>query len=439
MEHVVVGPVGEPQVTTHELDPVGQGVARLTVRGHLGDPQQARGRRGPHLEPVDLADQPVERVAERLDVQHGSGDLAEVDPTAGVAVGADEQSDHARRLEGEVQHQEEQVAQRHAVALGLRGDRDVVGSRDHPRRGEPERLDGPRSLDGLGQRGVDPRVGRTFVDVGLRRPAQIAAHRPRRGGEGRQRRQGEHDGVEQHRHDGEHHGEERDDRHRYAVLHRPTHRADVAGDPGDQVAGAGTLHTPQGEPQDRAHDVFAGAGQQVLAEQRRGALGREGEQRLRAHHADDQEGKRAQTLRCAAGGVDRAVDELAQEPWHHQGGRCREGVEHDQRREAAPPGEHELLEEGQHGLVAGDRPAAGRVAGLGVVLLRPLAAQVVPAPQGVVALTAGRPGRGTERGRHRGGILAALAPRLGRRGQQVGHRPASSTVGSSSARATRRR
>ena len=80
VQHVVALAVGEAEVLADEVDAVGQPVAGRAVRPDLGDAEQpARGRRA-DLEPVDLADQPVERVAQRLDVQHGRGDLAEVDP-----------------------------------------------------------------------------------------------------------------------------------------------------------------------------------------------------------------------------------------------------------------------------------------------------------------------------------------------------------------------
>ncbi len=60
----------------------------------------------------------------------------------------------------------------------------------------------------------------------------------------------------------------------------------------------------------------------------------------------------------------------------------REAVEHHQQREHLLALAQQRLEEVQHRLVVGDRPAAVGLAGLGVVLQRPALAQGVPAPQG---------------------------------------------------------
>ena len=93
MQHVVALAVGEPQVLADQVGAVRQVVAGDPVRRHLGDAEQPARRRGADLEPVDLADQPVERAAERLDVEHRRGDLAERHPALRVAVGADQQRD----------------------------------------------------------------------------------------------------------------------------------------------------------------------------------------------------------------------------------------------------------------------------------------------------------------------------------------------------------
>ena len=94
----------------------------------------------------------------------------------GVAVGADQQRDHARGVERDVDDGEEQVAQRHRVALGLGRDVDVVVAGLHAQVGQPERLDGAGALDRLGQRGVDPGVRRALGDVALRGALEVAAH-----------------------------------------------------------------------------------------------------------------------------------------------------------------------------------------------------------------------------------------------------------------------
>ena len=77
VQHVVTLAVGEPEVVADQLGTVGQVGAGLAVGRHLGDAEQAARRGGADLEPVDLADQAIERTAQRLDVQHRSGDLAQ--------------------------------------------------------------------------------------------------------------------------------------------------------------------------------------------------------------------------------------------------------------------------------------------------------------------------------------------------------------------------
>ena len=76
------------------------------------------------------------------------------------------------------------------------------------------------------------------------------------------------------------------------------------------------------------------------------------------------------------------VDQGTEQARYDESGRGREAVEHDQQREHLLALAQQRLEEVQHRLVVGDRPAAGGLAGLGVVLQRPALAQGVPPPQG---------------------------------------------------------
>ena len=69
VQHVVALAVGEAQVLADQVGAVGQLGAGDAVGRHLGDAEQAARRRGADLEPVDLADEPVERAAQRLDVR----------------------------------------------------------------------------------------------------------------------------------------------------------------------------------------------------------------------------------------------------------------------------------------------------------------------------------------------------------------------------------
>ena len=94
--------VGEAQVLPDQVRPVRPVGPGDAVLGHLGDAEQPARRGDPDLQPVHLADQPVERAAQRLDVQQRGRDLPERDPALLVAVATDEQRDHARGVERDV-------------------------------------------------------------------------------------------------------------------------------------------------------------------------------------------------------------------------------------------------------------------------------------------------------------------------------------------------
>ena len=70
-----------------------------------------------------------------------------------------------------------------------------------------------------------------------------------------------------------------------AELHRSAHRADVAGHPGDQVAGARALDPAQRQPQHGARRCTRGRRQQVLAEDRRDPCARKVSSACRHDHA----------------------------------------------------------------------------------------------------------------------------------------------------------
>ena len=167
----------------------------------------------------------------------------------------------------------------------------------------------------------------------------------------------------------------RDDRHRDAVLHRAAHRADVARHPGDQVAGAGALDAAEWQPQDRVDDVFARRGEQVLAEQRRGALAQEGEQRLRDHdHQDDQGRARSTPDAEVSPETVRSIRSPSRRGTSSAAAAARR-VEHDHRGEGAPAPPDQPAEEREDSVVVGHRPAALGAAGGGVDVLRPLLAE----------------------------------------------------------------
>ena len=322
------------------------------------------------------------------------------------------------------------------VALGLRGDGDVVGARLHPGLREAERLDGARALDGLGERGVDAGVRRALGDVRLRSASQVGAD-----GRGAHREDGEcgqreHERVEHHRHDRQEDGHQRDQQARDAPLHRACHRPDVAGDAGDEVARARSLDAADREPQDRADHVLACGGEEVLAEVRGGPLGTEGEDRLQDHHPDHGQGEGVETGSRGTVGVD-PVDQRPEQPRDHQRGAGGECVEEDEQREGALAAADQVAEEGEHGAVAGHGPATHRVARGGVHVLGALAPQVVALPEGVVALAQPDVTGRVQLGRDDRRVGGPVAPRVGGGGQEVGgHRTGSS---SSSSRVTTRR
>lgn len=229
--------------------------------------------------------------------------------------GAEPERQHSRSVEREVDHREEQIAQAHRVTLGLRRDRDVVLALPHPTICKTEGLDRTRALHRLGQGGVDPRIGGALGDVTLRRALQVGPY-------GEPARRDHHDGgrgqeprVQHHRHDTERDRQQRDHQRRQSPLHRAAHRADIAGDAGDEVAGAGTLDLTQRQAQHRAYDVFPRGRQQILAEERRGALTQEAEERLGADDADDDEREGVHRRGLAR---DRLVDQSAEQVRYDQ-------------------------------------------------------------------------------------------------------------------------
>ena len=169
---------------------------------------------------------------------------------------------------------------------------------------------------------------------------------------------------------------------------------------------------PSGSRRIVADDVLARGGEQVLAEQRRGALGEEREQRLRDHDADDQpararRGRRrpASTVRSTRSPSSRGTTSPAP---------AASALSTTRATKMPAPLADQLAEEGQHGAVAGDRPAALGVAGGGVDPVGPLAAQVVAQPPRGEPLADGRRRPAARsRGSTTGGSVAVVAPGRG--------------------------
>ena len=107
-----------------------------------------------------------------------------------------------------------------------------------PLRAEPERLDGARALDGLGERGVDLRVGRALAQVAVLGAGEVPPqpdHQRRHAEQARQR----HPPADAERGDeGDDRGDDRDRPLRQRQPHRPAELVDVAAGAGQQVAGA---------------------------------------------------------------------------------------------------------------------------------------------------------------------------------------------------------
>jgi hypothetical protein len=140
---------------------------------------------------VEHLDEPVQRGDELLQVDRGGRDLPDGDQARVVTPGAQQDDQHQRKLEGQVEPHEQQVPQRHGVALGLSRLGGVVVEAGLPDVVEAQRLDGARPLDGLGDRRVDGAVGRRLGDVAGRRVAQVVAHREEQDDAGHDERQRE--------------------------------------------------------------------------------------------------------------------------------------------------------------------------------------------------------------------------------------------------------
>ena len=100
VQHVVALAVGEAEVLGGQLDPVGQPVAGLAIGRHLGDAEQAAGRGRAHLQAVDLADHGVERLASATTYSIAAVIWPRSTQPLVVAVGAHDEGDDLRHLEG---------------------------------------------------------------------------------------------------------------------------------------------------------------------------------------------------------------------------------------------------------------------------------------------------------------------------------------------------
>ena len=203
--------------------------------------------------------------------------------------------------------------------------------------------------------------------------------------------------------------------HRHAVLHRAAHRADVAGDAGDQVAGAGALDPAQRQPQDRSGRrtrarTPAGPGRTASR-----CAGREGEQRLRRDHRHDHQGERARGRRRRPASGD-AVDQrrraagVRRAPRPPRAALSTTSATND----AAPRRGPGRAKNAHHGAVVGHRPAALGAARLGVRPARPArgaAGAGAAAPRAGCAMAASSGAR-TSSGGSTGAAVVPVPPGL---------------------------
>ena len=117
--------IRETQIPPDQLVAHRQLVAGLAILWNGGDAKQPGGRGDADLQPVDIADQPIQRLHQGLHVQGRRGHLAQAHPAIHVADAAEDQHHRQRCVVREADHDEQQVAQCHRVALGLCRYRDV--------------------------------------------------------------------------------------------------------------------------------------------------------------------------------------------------------------------------------------------------------------------------------------------------------------------------
>ncbi len=230
--------VGEPHVERVELLVDRLGTRHLTVVGHLGDAEQAGQRGGTHLELVEDRDQPVDRVDQHLHVERRRGHLGQRRRAARVEPAAEHQGQHGRDQVGELHVREEHGAQVERVALGQVRLPDVAVEPAYLLVLEPERLDGPGALDGLGEGRVDPGVRRALAQVAVLGAGEVPPQPDHQRRDAEQARERDPPADRDGGHEGQHGGDQRDRPLGQRVADRPAELVDVARGPGEQVARA---------------------------------------------------------------------------------------------------------------------------------------------------------------------------------------------------------
>ena len=180
------------------------------------------------------------------------------------------------------------------------------------RRPEPQGVDGPGALDGLGDGAVERRVRRRLALVGRRRALEVPAHDQQQRARRRTSRsrpparaRGTRTIVSEMRHDG-------DDHARDAEAHRVLELVDVVRRARHEVARAGPLDDGQRQGRDRLDELLAQLGEHLLAEHHRRALREPDEHGLREHGDGADGDQRVDVRRRGAAGD--GVDEHAQQP-----------------------------------------------------------------------------------------------------------------------------
>ena len=217
---------------------------------------------------------------------------------------------HGHRV-GELHRGEPDRPQPQRVALGVVCPGQVALDARGPAAGEPERLDGPRAIDGLGEGAVVLRVGLALAQVARGRPAEVpprADRDQRRAGQQRQRHQRAGD---ERRDDGQRDRDRGDQHLGHREAHGPGQSLDVAGAAGDQVAGAGPLDGRQRQRQDAGQEVLAQVGEDRLGDHEAGPAGEPGQHGLGDQGEREQHG---QPVEVPAGrAVAQRLDHLAEQ------------------------------------------------------------------------------------------------------------------------------
>ena len=205
---------------------------------------------------------------------------------------------------------------------------------------EPQRLDGPRSVDRLGEavRQHSPRG--VLAEVASGCPAQV----PPRGAPYRrhhdQARHDEHRIVESDRADGQADGENGGQHRRHALARGQAERADIARGPGQQITAARPLDHRQRQRQHAVDEVLSECGEQCLAQPGPGQRAEPDQDGLHDQCRGDAAGQQVDPAGCRP--VLHIGHDRAEQSRRHQAGDRRQRVQRHHGAELTPPGGEHL-------------------------------------------------------------------------------------------------